>query len=142
MDMDGVLSTHPIILPIGGKIDFVNREFFRYLDPVSVVIDVLIRLNSWGRKLYILTGTPNSFAYDEKQEWLDNYISIIPRKQRFFVNQGKHKVEMLLNLIAKFRLPKEEVLLVDDVHSTLVEARQAGINAMHPSEFLTHDFIN
>ena len=70
---------------------------------------------------------------------MDKYFPI-PKSNRFFVNQGRHKAEMLDNLSRKFKLHKKDVLLIDDFHDILYKVKDRGMNSMHPSEFLTHDF--
>ena len=139
VDMDGVIAAQSTLPIINGEIDFVNGEIHKWQKPVKPVIDKLLDLQSNGRAIYILSATPNSFSSDEKQEWLDKYFPI-PRPLRFFVNQGKHKAEMLDNLRRRFKFEKKDVLLIDDFHDILYKVREKGMNSMHPSEFLTHDW--
>ena len=140
VDMDGVIAAQTTLPIINNEIDFANGEVHKWQKPVKPVIDKLIELDNMGYTLYILSATANSIAYDEKQEWLDKYFNI-PRERRFFVNQGRHKAEMLDNLSRKFKLNKRDVLLIDDFHDILYKVKDRGMNSMHPSEFLTHDFI-
>ena len=137
--MDGVIAAQSTLPIVNGEIDFVNGEIHRWQKPVKPVIDLLWKLEKNGYNLHILSATANSFAYDEKQEWLDVLFNL-PKHKRFFVNQGKHKAEMLDNLVRKFKYKKEDVLLIDDMHPTLYSVKERGMNAMHPSEFLTHDW--
>jgi predicted kinase len=139
IDMDGVIAAQSCLPIINGEIDFANGEVHKWQKPVKPVIEKLITLDNTGHNLYILSATANSIAYDEKQEWLDNNFNI-PRERRFFVNQGRHKAEMLDNLSRKFKLHKKDVLLIDDFHDILYKVRDRGMNSMHPSEFLTHEF--
>lgn len=138
VDMDGVIAAQTTLPIINGEIDFVNAEVHKWQLPVKPVIDKLIELGS-KRELYILSATANSVAADEKKVWLrDNFP--MPKDHIYFVNQGRHKAEMLDNLRRKFRLHPSEVLLVDDMHSTLYDVKARGMNAMHPSEFLATTF--
>ena len=139
VDMDGVIAAQSTLPIVNGEIDFVNGEIHKWQKPVMAVIDLLETLHFKGHTIHILSATANSFAYDEKQEWLDKWFDI-PREKRFFVNQGKHKAEMLDNLARKFKYPKKDVLLIDDFHDTLYKVKERGMNGMHPSEFLTHDW--
>lgn len=139
IDMDGVIAAQSCLPIINGEIDFVNGEVHKWLKPVKPVIEKLTELSLKGHELYILSATPNSFSSDEKQEWLDKHFPI-PKNRRFFVNQGKHKAEMLDNLRRKFKLDKKDVLLIDDFHDILYKVIGRGMNAMHISEFLTHEF--
>jgi len=139
VDMDGVIAAQTCLPIINNEIDFVNGEIHKWQKPVQPIIDKLMFLAHEGYKLYILSATANSIAYEEKQQWLDEFFPI-PKERRFFVNQGKHKSEMLDNLRRKFKLNKSDVLLVDDFHDILYKVQERGMNSMHPSEFLTHEF--
>lgn len=139
IDMDGVIAAQSCLPIINGEIDFVNGEVHKWLRPVGVVIEKLRFLESRGHELYILSATPNSVSSDEKKEWLKEHFPM-PKNRIFFVNQGKHKAEMLDNLVRKFKIKKCDVLLVDDFHDILYQVVGRGMNAMHPSEFLTCDY--
>lgn len=141
VDMDGVIAAQSTLPIVNGEIDFVNGEIHKWQKPVIAVLDWLYFLQAKGYKIRILSATANSFAVQEKQDWLDKYFNI-PKEDRFFVNQGKHKAEMLDNLVRKFKLKKESVMLIDDFHDILYKVKDRGMNAMHPSEFLTHDWKN
>lgn len=138
VDMDGVIAAQSTLPIINGEIDFVNGEIHKWQKPVKEVIRLLSELSE-DYELYILSATPNSFSSDDKNNWLDEHFNI-PREKRFFVNQGKHKAEMLDNLRRRFKLEKKDVLLIDDFHDILYKVREKGMNSMHPSEFLTHDW--
>ena len=139
IDMDGVIAAQSCLPIINGEIDFVNGEVHKWLKPVMPVIQLLRFLESRGHELYILSATPNSVSSDEKKEWLKEHFPM-PANKIFFVNQGKHKAEMLDNLRRKFKMNKSDVLLVDDYHDILYQVIDRGMNAMHPSEFLTADY--
>jgi len=139
IDMDGVIAAQSCLPIINDEIDFANGEIHKWQKPVQPIIDKLTFLAHEGYELYILSATANSIAYDEKQEWLDEHFPI-PKNRRFFVNQGKHKAEMLDNLSRKFKLHKKDVVLIDDFHDILYKVQKRGMNSMHPSEFLTHEF--
>jgi len=139
VDMDGVLAAQSTLPIINGKIDFVNGEIHKWQAPVQPVIDKLNLLKLAGKKIHILSATPNSFSTEEKNKWLDEYFNI-PKEDRYFVNQGRHKAEMLDNLRRRMKLDHSQVVLVDDVHSTLTTVAELGMRPMHISEFLTHKF--
>jgi len=139
VDMDGVIAAQSVLPIINGEIDFANGEVHKWQKPVKPIIDILNELRGVGYYIRILSATANSIAYEEKQEWLDENFNI-PREDRFFVNQGRHKAEMLENLQRKFKLHKKDVLLLDDFHDILKKVRERGMNSMHPSEFMTHEF--
>ena len=141
VDMDGVIAAQSTLPIVNGEIDFVNGEVHKWQKPVKPVIDLLndIQETYPHKTVYVLSATPNSFSSDEKQAWLDKYFPI-PKERRFFVNQGRHKAEMLDNLRRKFKLHPKDVLMVDDMHDILYKVKDRGMNAMHPSEFLTHNW--
>lgn len=140
IDMDGVIAALSTLPIINGEIDFVNGEVHKYLEPVEVIISKLKNICQSGKaELYILSAIPNSFSYNEKNLWLDKHFDI-PKEKRFFVNQGKHKAEMLENLSTKLKLNKQDILMLDDIHATLYDIQARGMNCMHVSEFLTHKF--
>lgn len=139
VDMDGVIAALTTLPKIAGKIDFVNSEIFTYLNPVEPVIKKLREMQQKGYTLYILSATPNSISYDEKNSWLDMHFNI-PRERRYFVNSGVHKAEMLDNLAVKLKLNKRDVTLLDDTHATLYKVKDLCMKPMHPSEFLTTEF--
>jgi predicted kinase len=139
VDMDGVIAAQSTLPIVNGEIDFVNGEVHKWQKPVTPVIKLLRDLQKKGKELYILSATPNSFSSNEKMEWLvENFP--ISKERVFFVNQGKHKAEMLDNLRRRFKFHPKDVMLIDDMHDTLYKVKARGMNAMHPSEFLTHDW--
>ena len=140
VDMDGVLAAQTTLPVIDGKIDFVNSGVFTYQEPVMPVIEKLNELHNQGYNLYVLSAIPTSISLDEKNRWLDKYFPIVPKEKRFFVNQGKHKAEMLDNLRQMLKLDKRDVTLVDDYHDTLYSVLNLRMNPLHISEFLTHKF--
>jgi len=139
VDMDGVIAAQSTLPIVNGEIDFVNGEVHKWQKPVTPVIELLRKLQKQGKELYILSATPNSFSSNEKIAWLAQNFPI-DNERVFFVNQGKHKAEMLDNLRRKFKLEHKDVMLIDDMHETLYKVKARGMNAMHPSEFLTHDW--
>lgn len=139
IDMDGVIAALGTLPIINGEIDFVNSQIYKYLTPVTPVIEKLKNLQFLGYKLYILSAIPNSFSYIEKNEWLDKYFNI-PKENRFFVNQGKHKAEMLDNLTIHLKIDKKDVVIIEDIHQTLYDVENRFMNSMHVSEFLIYKF--
>jgi predicted kinase len=140
IDMDGVLAAQTTLPKVAGEIDFVNSQIFLNQEPVMPVVEKCATLAKTGHTLYILSGAPTSVSIEEKMQWLDLYAPFVPIERRFFVNQGRHKAEMLEGLRRRFRLDKRQVTLVDDVHATLYDVLNRRMNPMHVSEFLTHNF--
>jgi len=139
VDMDGVVAALGTLPIINGEIDFVNGEIHKWLKPVHPVINKLHLLHRAGYELYILSAVPNSFSIQEKNEWLNEFFNI-PQDRRFFVNQGRHKAEMLDNLSIKLKINKQDIMMLDDFHDVLYKIKDRKMNAMHVSEFLIYDF--
>lgn len=143
IDMDGVLAGQSALPIVDGCIDFVNGEIHKWLPPVIPVInqlkDIITKVGSDHITMYILSAAPNSFSIREKDIWLNTHFPIEPSR-RFYVNQGKHKAEMLDNLRRKFKLKKNQVTLVEDNHDTIQKTNARGMRGMHISEFLTFNF--
>ena len=139
IDMDGVIAALSTLPIINGEIDFVNAEVHLHLTPVPQMIDKLNKLRENGHKIYILSAVPNSFSLKEKEIWLDKYFNL-PKDHRFFVNQGRHKAEMLENLSLHLNIDKKDITMVDDIHGTLYDVKNREMNSMHVSEFLVHEF--
>lgn len=140
VDMDGVMAAQTTLPRINGEIDFVNSEIFLYQEPVLPVIDKLKILQDKGHVIRVLSAVPTSISLEEKHAWLDQYAPFIPKGNRFFVNQGRHKAEMLEGLRRRFKLEKKDVTLVDDYHDTLYSVLERHMNPMHVSEFISHEF--
>lgn len=140
IDMDGVLATYRVLQKFDGKVDFVNNEKFRHLEPVKVIIDKFKELAAKkGKELYILSAIPTNISMNEKNDWLDEHFPIDP-KRRWYPNAAKHKPEMLEGLRKMYKLEKKDVVLVDDTHDTLYAVESLGMRSMHISEFLTFNF--
>lgn len=138
VDMDGVIASYRVLQSLEGKIDFVNSQTFLYLNPVMPVIHKLKNMPS-QYTTYILSATPNSFSYKEKNEWLDSNFNI-PEERRFFVNAARHKAEMLRDLAQYLKIEAKDMVMIDDTHCTLLDVRNYGMRDMHPSEFLAFNF--
>ena len=136
VDMDGVIAAQTTLPIINGEIDFVNAEIHKWQLPVEPVIEKLFKIKA---RKYILSAAVNSIAMEEKEGWLNEHAPLL-WSGVYFVNQGKHKAEMLENICRKLKLDKRDVLLIDDTHATLYDVKARGMNAMHPSEFLTTTF--
>lgn len=140
IDMDGVLAAQTTLPIINGELDAVNGSIHKYQEPVTQVIDKFRELHDKGKTLYILSATLNSICHQEKLDWLEEHVPFIPNDRVFFVNRGRHKAEMLSNLVYKFKLQKHQVTLVDDTHQTLYDTLNRRMKPMHVSEFLTFKF--
>jgi len=133
-DMDGTIAAmHPWPLDENGNANLVECSYFLYADPVMPVIE---KANSLSSEFYILSAIPDGGAYEQKHIWLDNHFPISMDK-RYFVGNKKYKLLMLKNILKNRKISMQDATLIDDNHEVLRSFRQSGINAIHPSEFLT-----
>lgn len=138
-DMDGTICSYLSIGNTVKQMDYVNTNMFRAAKPVKPMIDKI--WNMEFEEIWILSVSPNSIANQQKTDWLQEHF-ICPTNpmfpvKRYFVGSGKHKVQTLLQLLVKNRVDIRDILFVDDLHEMLWEATDKGIEAMHPSRFLT-----
>lgn len=140
LDMDGTISAYMHIpLDEHGCINFVEGEYFRNALPVLPMLQKL-KVLSETRNIYILSASPDNFCMAEKNEWLDQHASFIPFDNRFFIGNKDHKAVMLRNLLRARKISTQDTMMVDDNHSILLKLNQIGVNAVHPSMFLSMEF--
>lgn len=138
-DMDGVLASRPVLPGKMGTLQFVNNDnFFQKLSPVPQVKEIVDRLISKGKNVYILSATPNSICADDKTIWLGIHYPNIEKGNIFYVNSGAHKAQMYSELQKYLGLNKYESVLVEDTQHIIESVRKDHCgNAVHVSEFLT-----
>ena len=91
-------------------------------------------LQELGYQLFILTASPSNISNQEKYNWVKKYAPFI--KDIYTVGETKRKIDMLERICLDNKIPFENVYVLDDTHSVLVEAEECGFNALHPSTFL------
>lgn len=138
-DMDGVLASRPALPTEMGVLQLVNNDgFFRNLNPVPQVKEIVDRLISKGKSVYILSATPNSLCAGDKTDWLGEHYPNIDKGNIFYVNSGAHKAQMFAELPKYLGINKYETVLVEDTHHIIESVRKDYCgNAVHVSEFLT-----
>lgn len=137
LDMDGVLAEYQTITTLEYDMDYVNTKIFENAKPVKEVIAKIQNLLEQGlvEKVFILSASPNSITNEQKLNWINKHLPfpVIP----YFVGNKKHKVVMLKQLLRKHKIDPKDCLHVDDLHEIIWEAVKLGVNAIHPSKFLT-----
>jgi FMN phosphatase YigB (HAD superfamily) len=136
VDMDGVVAAYEhrgsVLLN-----NWFERGIFDNKEPVRPVIDKLRCFHDKGYHIHILSVAPCNYAIEEKQRWLAKHMPFVEDWLMNFVGDPKRKIQMLQEL-TKHKDPSN-VYLIDDTHSILEEAEQAGFNAIHVSTFLARD---
>lgn len=135
-DMDGCLAGYQdLACDEHGNVDFVNNQAFKYAKPVFEIIKNITK-NFESNNIFILSASPNSICNADKLDWLKTYMPYLNSFNIFFVGNKNYKTIMLENLMRKLDIKSNEILLLDDDHKTLEDAKKLGVNTMHPSTFL------
>lgn len=132
LDMDGTICSYQKPpRDIDGNVDFVNSGFFKNALPVEHILEFASCRNT--DNVFILGACPNSIAYKEKLEWLNEHASFIPKNNIYFCGNKDYKHVMLKHLLIKLKLDKKDVLMIDDNYQTIDNMLKLGVNAIHPS---------
>ena len=102
--------------------------------PLKTMLKYIRRLAS--EQVYVLGAIVTSFESLQKYIWLNKNFSPIKRENVYFVADSSLKVKTLLLFADRNDIRKRDIVLVDDKHSTLVEAEKAGFVALHTSSFM------
>lgn len=138
-DMDGVVAEYQD-LPLDeyGDINFVSYEIFKNSKPVLDAINKLKALQESGKKLYILSASPNSICNKEKLDWLEKYMPFIPKNNIYFVGNKCFKNVYLRHLLNFLKLNPKDCSYIEDEHLILEKIKKLNVNAMHVSKFLAN----
>ncbi len=145
-DMDGVLVEYQVFplkckyAPMDIRMDYINNNVFEFAEPVTPVINVIRNLMAEGKLVFILSVSPNSATTVQKQKWLEKHVPGLNKDNIYFVGNGENKVNTLLQIMKKAKIPVSDYVYVDDIHTMLWDATNRGINAYHPSTFLARYF--
>lgn len=133
LDMDGVICSYANPKSDkDGNCDFVNGKLFRYLKPVKHIIN-FVKEHYNMENVFICTACPNSIAWQEKNEWLDEFFPEIPNENRLFCGNKYYKHVFIEHFALKNKMELNDIVLVDDFHDTIKKSIEIGINAIHPS---------
>lgn len=114
-----------------------NRDVSFYSDkdfvPLPGMLEFLQTLQTNGVVVYGLTWTDYSFVASTKKLWVDKkYPGLV--KDVIGTASREGKVEFLTDYQHMFGCYRDEILLVDDLYTTVNEARDAGFQVMSASE--------
>lgn len=139
IDLDGTIAEYQQ-LPVDeyGDINFVEYGVFKYSKPVIPMIDKLRQLSEDGKRLFIVSASPNSICNIEKKEWVNKYLPFIKDEDIYFVGKKEFKYVFLYQLINMLKLDPSDCMAIDDDHRVLETYSRLHINSMHPSCFLTN----
>lgn len=139
VDMDGTLAEYQQLSKDEyGDINFVEYGVFKQSKPITCVIDKLRELSQAGRRLYIVSASPNSICNVEKKEWVNKHLPFIHDEDIYFVGKKEFKYVFLYQLINKLKLSPSDCMAIDDDHKVLDAYSRLHINSMHTSFFLTN----
>lgn len=152
-DLDGTLCEYDP-LPLGHKHfpktsdympNYVKTNRFLYLKPVNVVINKikeLIKENNVEElyngktNIYVLSVSNNSMIAKDKINWINKHLPFINQKNIIFSGSNERKYETLIHLMERDKIEKNDITVVDDVHSFIWECLNKEINAIHISKFI------
>lgn len=138
-DLDGTIAEYQQ-LPTdeNGDINFVAYEVFRNAKPVMEIIEKLEALYNTGKRIFIVSASPNSICNKEKIEWINKYLWFIKNEDIYFVGNKNYKYVFLKQLIQHLKLSTKDCTVLDDDHNILLSYKPIGVNAIHPSKFLSN----
>ena len=129
VDMDGTLAEFQVV----DKIETLyEKGYFLNLLPHIEVVNAITNLVKEGHDIYVLSSflKDSKFAFEEKNEWLDKHLHVLPESKRLFVPCGMSKRTYLHDL--GYTISKEDCLLDDysvNLHDWAVEG--TGIKLMN-----------
>lgn len=147
-DMDGTIAAprfldkgKPVIgFDAQGWIDYCNEtqpDAYAISELIQPVVDFARQLKDKGYLLYILTmslskGEEASKWHFVRQMKLDAIFDDI-----LFTPNDDTKLIVMTSYAAKYHIPKEYCMLVEDTYSNLLKAHKTGFQAVHISNILT-----
>lgn len=139
VDLDGTVAEYQQ-LPTDeyGDVNFVEYEVFKKSKPVMPMILRLKRLHAEGKRIFIVSASPNSICNIEKKEWVNKYLPFVNDSDIYFVGNKTYKYVFLYQLINKLKFDPKDCMAIDDDHNVLTSYKQLNINSIHPSYFLTN----
>lgn len=126
-DIDGTLAEW---ITVANFSDLFQKGYFRTLAPTTLIgyANRLADKNS-DVDAYILSAyLPESYAFSEKNEWVDEHVPNFDKMHRIFVHDGVCKAEAIIE--AMKRPLTENDVLIDDYTSNLTAWQAAGGKAI------------
>lgn len=105
--------------------DLLKKGYFRTLAPTEVANYANKLVGNANADVYSLSAyITESFAHDEKNEWMDEYTPNIDHEHRIFVPNGLCKADFVIEALNR-PLTKNDVL-IDDHTPNLISWEEAG----------------
>lgn len=138
-DLDGTIAEYQqLSTDEYGDVNFVEYEVFKYSKPIPAMVDKLQRLSESGKRIFIVSASPNSICNVEKKKWVNKHLPFINDEDIYFVGNRNFKYVFLYQLINKLKFSPSQCMAIDDDHAVLQTYKRLHINSMHPSCFLTN----
>lgn len=141
-DLDGTLSEYRFHNHVSGKNDWGGQTFEElffgsvFIDnrPLETMVELIKQLDC--EKVYVLGAITTNHEIEEKQEWLEKYYPFIKKDHRIFVADSSLKLTALEEYTKKLGIKKEDVVFVDDKHSTIRKTEEEGFTSYHITSFM------
>ena len=120
VDMDGTLAE---FIPTTTLEELFEEGYFKNLKPHMTLVDAIKTIIAQTDiNVYILSAylTDSKYALKEKNEWLDKYLSEIPRSRRIFCPCGENKANYIPGGI------KPTSMMLSDYSYELLLWRESG----------------
>lgn len=140
VDMDGVIADYRF----GEGLKIKSNESGVYLNkrPIKTTIENLRRLsNKLDIELYIISSCLFKKQVEEKNIWLDKYVSFFKHENRIYViaNDFESRKQLKIDKIKEYMNSTKDTLtiLIDDTHDILFLAQQQLGESFIPMHVIT-----
>ena len=87
-------------------------------------------------KVYILGAVVSNSEINQKLVWLKENYPYIKKENMFFIAEGIPKVDVLKCFSKQYGISPEDMVFIDDTHSHIRRAEEAGFTAYHITTFI------
>ena len=142
LDLDGTLSEYRFNNHISGHNGFAGQtweelffgDVFINNRPLKQMLKLIENLEH--EKVFILGAITTNHEMNEKYEWLNKYYPFIRKDNIIFVSKSEYKLIAIEQYAQKFKINKQDIVFIDDKHSTLRQIEEAGFTAYHITSFI------
>ncbi|MCL2085748.1 hypothetical protein FWH09_02335 [Candidatus Saccharibacteria bacterium] len=142
LDLDGTLSEYRYNNHISGGDGRRGQTFeelffgdvFINSRPLETMVDVVRELDP--SRIYVLGAITTNHEIDEKYKWLEKYYPSIKRENVIFIAGSDLKLVAIQQYMNRLGVSKEDIVFIDDKHSTLREVEDAGFTSYHMTSFV------
>lgn len=87
-DLDGTLAEYQqLTCDEYGDVNFVEYNVFEYSKPIVEMIQKLHSLHVKGKRIYIVSASPNSICNVDKKNWVNKHLPFIDNDDIYFVGK-------------------------------------------------------